>query len=475
MPVYIYNTLTREKEEFKPQNPPDVKMYTCGVTVYDDCHIGHARSLYIFDVIRRYLEYRDFRVHFVRNITDIDDKIIRRSQELNISWEQLVDRYINSYREDLSLLGIQSSLEEERLMEPRATENITDMIEYIKGLVEKGYAYVTDSGVYFSVRKFRHYGRLSRQSIDQMLSGVRIESDESKQDPLDFALWKNSKGNEPSWPSPWGNGRPGWHIECSVMSQKFLNTDTLDIHAGGRDLIFPHHENEIAQSEARTGRPFAKYWIHHGLLTINKQKMAKSLGNFVTIKDFIRRYGSADILKLFFLSTHYSHPIDYNEDKIEDARKQKKSFDDFFDKVTSWSVLKTGIKQSPSARDRARVDNICSRLIQAMDDDFNTPVALACLFDLIDLASSFISLDKEEMFNYIKSQLEIFFVIFGLKVKTISIPEEAKRLLYERAQARKSRDFKKADALRRLIEERFGFLVSDTANSVTITEMSHDN
>jgi cysteinyl-tRNA synthetase len=285
MPIHIYNSLTQKKEEFIPLRPPKVNIYTCGVTVYDDSHIGHARSLYIFDVIRRYLEYRGFKVRLVRNITDIDDKIINRAKELNTDWKELIKKYIDRYYQDLEVLGIEKGDDE-----PRATENISDMIKYIESLINKGYAYVTPSGVYFSVRKFKNYGKLSGQSIDQMLTGVRKEPDETKKDPLDFALWKLSKSDEPSWDSPWRKGRPGWHIECSTMSMKYLKTQTLDIHAGGRDLIFPHHENEIAQAEALTGKPFAKYWIHHGLLTINGQKMAKSLGNFVTIKDFINKY-----------------------------------------------------------------------------------------------------------------------------------------------------------------------------------------
>src|SRR3989338_4347881 len=278
----VYNTLTRKKEEFVPLNPPNVNIYTCGVTVYDESHIGHARSLYIFDVIRRYLEYKGFKVNFVRNITDIDDKIINRANELKIDWKELVKKYITRYYEDLELLGIQKGD-----FEPRATENIDDMIKYIKRLIDKGYAYAANTGVYFSVRKFAGYGKLSGQGIDQMLEGVRKDPDETKEAPIDFALWKISEPDEPFWESPWGKGRPGWHIECSVMSQKFLKQDTLDIHAGGRDLVFPHHENEAAQAEALTGKPFAKYWMHHGLLTINAQKMAKSSGNFVTIKSFM--------------------------------------------------------------------------------------------------------------------------------------------------------------------------------------------
>ena len=266
--IKIYNSLTRKKEEFNSVDGKTVNMYTCGVTVYDDCHIGHARSLYSFDVIRKYLGHKGFKVNFIRNITDVDDKIINRAKELSIEPQELANKYIDSYYEDLDALGVSRAD-----AEPKATENIAEMIKYIEGLIEKGYAYPAENGVYFSVRKFRSYGKLSNQSIDQILEGVRIESDENKKDPLDFALWKRSEKDELSWPSPWGEGRPGWHIECSVMSQKYLKVKTLDIHGGGRDLIFPHHENEVAQSEALSGETFANYWIHHGLLTINKQKI----------------------------------------------------------------------------------------------------------------------------------------------------------------------------------------------------------
>jgi cysteinyl-tRNA synthetase len=466
MSIYVYNTLTRKKEEFKPLNPPEVKIYTCGVTVYDECHIGHARSLYIFDVIRRYLEYKNFKVNFVRNITDIDDKIINRAKELKKDWKELVREYIASYKKDLQSLGIRLGDVDEDGEEPRATKNIPGMIEYIKDLVDKGYAYVTDSGVYFSVRKFRGYGKLSGQSIDQMLTGVRKEPDETKDDPLDFALWKLSKPDEPFWESPWGKGRPGWHIECSVMSQKFLRTDTLDMHAGGRDLIFPHHENEIAQSEAKTGKQFAKYWIHHGLLTINGQKMAKSLGNFITIKDFINQYYDTDILKLFFLSTHYSNPIDYNKEKMEEFKKQKKNFNDFFDSVNNW--LKITPTPVSSKEDKTKIDDICTKFQKAMDDDFNTPVALASLFELIDLASVFISGDKEEAFNYAKSELETFLGIFGIATKPKEeLPPRMVEMMKERREARAKKDFRTADAIRNDIQKIFDYLISDTNGSAT--------
>jgi cysteinyl-tRNA synthetase len=352
--------------------------------------------------------------------------------------------------------------------EPRATENIPEMVKYIESLINKGYAYEAGGDVYFSVRKFKSYGKLSGQSIEQMEKGVRIEPSELKKDSLDFALWKRSKENEPAWDSPWGKGRPGWHIECSVMSQKFLNTQTLDIHAGGRDLIFPHHENEIAQSEAATGELFAKYWIHHGLLTINAQKMAKSLGNFVTIKDFVEKYKEVDLLKLFFLSTHYAHPVDYNEQKIEEAKKQKKTFDDFFDNANYWKV-----NPVPSAKGIKEIDDICQRFERAMDNDFNTPEGLGCLFELVDLASSFVSSDKEDAFKYAKLKLVTFLSIFGIKVKPKKeLPPEALKKASEREKARKVKDFKKADEIREELEKKFGLIVSDTASSFTFKEIN---
>ncbi len=475
MPISIYNSLSRKKEEFIPLKPPQVNIYTCGVTVYDESHIGHARSLYIFDVIRRYLKYRGFNVKFVRNITDIDDKIINRANELKINWKDLVKKYIDRYYEDLEALGIQRGD-----YEPRATENIPDMIKHIEGLINKGFAYVTESGVYFNVRKFKDYGQLSGQGIDQMFSGVRIESDETKQDPLDFALWKKSKPDEPSWESPWSAGRPGWHIECSVMSQKFLKTETLDIHAGGRDLIFPHHENEIAQSEALTDKPFAKYWLHHGLLTINGQKMSKSLGNFITIKEFINKYKYADLLKLFFLSTHYSHPIDYTEEKIEESAKRKDSFDTFFQKASTWKqfwnhwysrpeLVALRNKTKTPFIDKDRVDSISEKFRQAMDDDFNTPQALGHLFELMDLGLGFISSDKEEGFSYIESLLKEFLNLFGISASDYKLSEKDLMLCVEEEVARIKKDYKKSDELRITASSEHNIVISNTAGSATIS------
>jgi cysteinyl-tRNA synthetase len=457
MPIYIYNSLTRKKEELIPLNPPALKIYTCGVTVYDESHIGHARSLYIFDCIRRYLKYRGFDVAFVRNITDIDDKIINRANELKVDWKDLVKKYIDRYYEDLASLGIGKADSE-----PRATENIPEMVKYIAGLIEKGYAYESGGDVYFNVRKLPDYGKLSGQSIEAMESGARIEPNELKIDPLDFALWKRSKEGEPSWDSPWGRGRPGWHIECSVMSQKFLKTDTLDIHAGGRDLIFPHHENEIAQSEALTGKPFAKYWIHHGLLTINAQKMSKSLGNFVTIKDFMTKYKNADLLKLFFLAAHYSHPIDYNAEKIEEARSALERITILMDKIDKMGISRPGVQGIGG------IDEIKSKFIAAMDDDFNTPQALACVFDLVNVTNKNIA--DADFCAAAKITLLELLGILGISLSQekgtgISDAEVAQKI-WERNDARKNKDFALSDKIRKELEE-MGVILEDAKEGTT--------
>ncbi len=465
MPIYIYNSLTRKKEEFLPQNPPEVNIYTCGVTVYDESHLGHARSLYIFDVIRRFLKFRDFRVHFVRNITDIDDKIINRAVQLKVAWQDLIKKYIDRYREDLRLLGI-----ERGDFEPRATENIPEMIKYIEGLIAKGFAYPTDSGVYFSVRKFKDYGKLSGQGIDQMLTGVRKEPDETKDDPLDFALWKSSKPDEPFWDSPWGKGRPGWHIECSVMSQKFLKVDTLDIHAGGRDLIFPHHENETAQAEALTGKPFAKYWLHHGLLTINSQKMSKSLGNFVTIKDFMDKYQDADLLKMFFLSAHYAHPIDYTEEKIEEAKKALERILILLDKsirATPRPIGWDGVRSCASKK-FTEIEELKGRFIAAMEDDFNTPQGLAVLFELVNAANK--NIDDA---GFVSSAVNLLFEIrdtLGLKLQRKpgagDLSAEIEQSIVKRNAARKAGDFKESDRIRKELEAS-GIILEDSKDGKT--------
>ncbi len=457
MPIFIYNSLSRKKEELIPLNYPKVNIYTCGVTVYDDSHIGHARSLYIFDVIRRYLKYRGFDVKFVRNITDVDDKIINRANELKVGWQELVKKYIGRYYEDLDALGI-----EKGDFEPRATENIADMVRYIQILMDKGYAYAAGGDVYFNVRKFPSYGKLSGQSIDQMETGVRIGSSELKHDPLDFALWKKSKEGEPFWDSPWGQGRPGWHIECSVMSQKFLKTDTLDIHAGGRDLIFPHHENEIAQAEALTGKQFAKYWIHHGLLTINGQKMSKSLGNFITIKDFIEKYKDTDILKLFFLSAHYAHPIDYNDKKIEETRQALDRISNFV-----WKAHDVSYSGATISHEIEEIDKIKNEFTKAMDDDFNTPQALSCIFNLVNL--TYKNMNNAVFVKTAEYALGELSTILGLSLTKLQLSNadyEIESKILERNEARKEGNFALADKIRKELEVK-GIILEDTKDGTT--------
>ena len=413
----------------------------------------------------------------MRNITDIDDKIINRANELKIAWKELAAKYIESYNQDLKMLGIKQADHE-----PRATENIPEMVKYIELLINKGYAYEAGGDVYFNVRKFAGYGKLSGQGIDQMEKGVRIEPSELKKDSLDFSLWKRSKENEPAWDSPWGKGRPGWHIECSVMSQKFLKTQTLDIHAGGRDLIFPHHENEIAQAEAAIGKPFAKYWIHHGLLTINAQKMSKSLGNFVTIKDFMAKYKNADLLKLFFLSACYSQPIDYNEKEIERASKALERITIMMGKVEDKVTRSQGSAENRrdlastagghnvTSKDFNEIRETKEKFIKAMDDNFNMPQGLAAVFDLVTLINKNID-DRDFCDNgreTVKELLGIFGIIRMRHVMDITSnayirisDKEIQDKIAQRNKARQDKNFSLADKIRQALEAE-GILLEDT-------------
>jgi len=463
--VKIHNSLNKTKEDFYPLKGKTVKMYTCGVTVYDDCHIGHARSLYTFDVIVRYLKYKGFKVNFVRNITDVDDKIINRAKDLGVETKELADKYIKSYYKDLLSLGIGKAD-----FEPRATENIREMVKYIEKLIKKDYAYVTDSGVYFDISKFKGYGKLSNQSIDQMLEGVRIQIDEKKKNPLDFALWKKSKEGEPSWKSPWGQGRPGWHIECSVMSQKYLKTDTLDIHGGGRDLIFPHHENELTQAEASTGKPFAKYWIHHGLLTINGQKMAKSLGNFVTINEVLSKY-PADILKLFYLQAHYSSSIDFSWEKMEEVKRAYESIDILREKLKK-EYGKVNIAKAIKAG-TGFVSEFKEQFIQSMDDDFNTAQALAVLFEMVNKCNAVFDSNvesKQFILRYALDFMQEIAGIFGLTFLKDELSNKEKKVIEDKIKLRNKyraqKKFKEADTVREELESE-GIILEDTKEGTT--------
>ncbi|MBU1997788.1 MAG: cysteine--tRNA ligase [Candidatus Omnitrophica bacterium] len=445
----IYNSLTREKEEFVPINGNKVNMYSCGVTVYDKCHIGHARSLYIFDVIRRHLKNSGFDVTFVRNITDVDDKIIAKANQLGKKFEDVVEENISLYENDLEMLKVDKAD-----IEPRATHNIDGMKTHIQTLIDKGFAYESDGDVYFKVRKFENYGKLSGQSIEKMLEGVRIEADSKKKDPLDFVLWKRSKEGEPSWPSPWGEGRPGWHIECSVMSMKELGCDTLDIHAGGRDLVFPHHENEIAQSEALTGKPFAKYWIHHGLLKIDGQKMAKSLGNFITVEEALEKYGVDDI-KMFFLSSHYSSEIDFSDKNIEESHKKIQKIKIFLSEASAKTDHVT-----VSSID-AVIEDYRNRFIGTMDDDFNTPKALGVIFEMITEVNKS---SYEQMYvDAAKVIVELCQNTFGLSLnddQAQGLTDAEQMLIDERINARAQKDYKRSDDIRDKLKD-IGIIVED--------------
>ncbi|MEA3278934.1 MAG: cysteine--tRNA ligase, partial [Pseudomonadota bacterium] len=361
--LQIYNSLTRQKEEFVPLEPGKVRMYVCGMTVYDYCHLGHARVMVVFDVVSRYLRERGFDVTYVRNITDIDDKIINRANEKGEAFSDLTERFIQAMHEDSDVLGILPPSEE-----PRATTHMAEIISMVRALIDKGYAYVADNGdVYYSVAKFTGYGRLSGKDPEELRAGARVEIGEAKRDPLDFALWKAAKPGEPAWDSPWGQGRPGWHIECSAMSTSCLGNH-FDIHGGGADLQFPHHENEIAQSEGATGEPFVNLWMHNGFVRVNEEKMSKSLGNFFTVREILRRYRPEEV-RYFILTSQYRSPLNYDDEHLQNARG-------------ALTRLYTALRGLPAAEPMG-AERFRERFHAAMDDDFNTPEALAVLFDLV--------------------------------------------------------------------------------------------
>ncbi|MEW6067199.1 MAG: cysteine--tRNA ligase [Nitrospirota bacterium] len=471
----IYNTLTSKKEEFIPLIPNKVKMYTCGVTVYDYCHIGHARSAIIFDVLTRYLKYKGYDVKYVRNFTDIDDKIINRAKEEGNTWDKIAKKYTEEYYRDMDALGVGRAD-----AEPKATEHIGEILEIVRGLIEKGYAYEVEGDVYFAVEKFPEYGKLSKRNTEEMIAGARVQVDERKKNPLDFALWKRSKEGEPSWESPWGPGRPGWHIECSAMSIKHLG-ESLDIHGGGSDLIFPHHENEIAQSEAFTGNPFARYWVHNGFITVNKEKMSKSLGNFFTIREVLDKFDS-EVIRFFLLSSHYRSPIEFSDEPLREAES---SIDRYYstvirinDFLEGKDTMEEGI--SSAGRDFERlVSPFKEKFEEAMDDDFNTALAIGHIFELIRETNRFLDRkpsrlkDKELLLKarYLFSEAGGILNIFNktpeewnkalMKVKKIGLSEEdIIDKIKERKHARQRKDWVTADIIRKELEEK-GIIIED--------------
>ncbi len=457
MAIKLYNTLTRQKEEFHPLEENKVKMYVCGPTVYNYIHIGNARPAIVFDTVRRYLEFRGYEVQYVSNFTDVDDKLIKAANELGEDVPSIAERFIEAYFEDVSALGCKKAT-----VHPRVTENMDIIIDFISTLIEKDYAYEADGDVYYRTRKFEEYGKLSHQSIDELRLGTRIEVGEKKQDPLDFALWKAAKEGEIYWDSPWGKGRPGWHIECSAMARKYLG-DTIDIHAGGQDLAFPHHENEIAQSEALTGKTFAKYWLHNGYINIDNEKMSKSLGNFVLVHDIIKKH-APQLLRFFILSVHYRHPINYNDEILENTRKGLERLQ------TSYMNLKHRLESSTNLTDHdeewiRKIKDLNETFIREMDDDFNTANAIAVLFDLSKQANLYL-VEKNTSQTVIQAfirEFENLTSVLGLDfAKEELLDEEIEALIQQRIEARKNRDFALADRIRDELKDQ-NIILEDTA------------
>ena len=472
----IYNTLTGKKEEFIPFSKNEVRIYACGVTVYDYCHIGHARSAIVFDVMRKYFHYKGFHVTYVRNFTDIDDKIINRAQKEGIPWDAVAKKYTDEYYTDMDRLGVGRAD-----VEPKATEHIGEIIAIVQKLIEKGFAYEADGSVYYSVDAFPAYGKLSKRDKDEMIAGARIEVDERKKNPLDFALWKKSKEGEPFWESPWGEGRPGWHIECTAMSMKHLG-ESFDIHGGGADLLFPHHENEIAQSEAASGKPFVKYWVHNGFITIDKEKMSKSLGNFFTIREVLDRF-DPEVVRFFLLSTHYRSPIEFSDLLLQEAEASIDKYYTTIMRIQDFVEKKTDDKEALSKAGELFSALLSSFFIgnfqEAMDDDFNTALAIGHIFELVRELNRFLdskpsSLQDRQLVLSAQERLaeagEILH-LFGrtplewyaslMKLKSIALSEtEIHQKIKERRDARLRKDWQLADTIRRELEEK-GIILED--------------
>jgi cysteinyl-tRNA synthetase len=458
----VYNTMTRTKEEFIPINDKEVRMYVCGPTVYNFFHIGNARTFIVFDAIRRYLEYRGYSVKFIQNFTDIDDKMIKKAIDENTTVKNLGDKYISEYYKDADGLNIKRAT-----VNPRATEYIDEIIEFVKDLVDKGYAYEINGDVYFKSKKFNEYGKLSGQNIEDLQAGARINVDERKQDPMDFAIWKNEKPGEPSWESPWGKGRPGWHIECSCMAHKLLG-ETIDIHAGGTDLVFPHHENEIAQSEARNGEPFARYWMHSAFVNVNNQKMSKSLNNFFTAREMLERYES-DVIRFLMLSGHYRTQINFSVELLDSA---KASVERLYNAIGNLENLlnEASVEELKESEKEyiGILDGYRSRYIEKMDDDFNTADAISVLFDLAREINTNVDVNSSKVL--IKYSLELMRELgepLGILQKAMKedLAAEVEQLIEKRQQARKDKNWALSDTIRDDLKAR-GIVLEDTPQGV---------
>lgn len=461
----IYNTLTRKKEEFVPIDKDEVKIYVCGPTVYNYFHIGNARPFVVFDTLRKYMEYRGEKVKFVQNFTDVDDKIINKAKEEQVSANDISEKFIEEYYKDAAALNVTKAT-----VHPKVTENMQEIITFVQALIDKGYAYEIDGDVYYSTRKFDGYGKLSRQNIEDLESGARIEVGEKKQDPLDFALWKARKSDdEIAWESPWGMGRPGWHIECSTMSKKYLG-DTIDIHAGGQDLTFPHHENEVAQSEAHSGKQFANYWMHNGYITIDNEKMSKSKGNFFTVRDILQDY-SGEVMRFFLLSGHYRNPINFSDTLMEQA---KQSLTRMENAKSNLKHLISTCQGDISEQEQQTVDSFAQyrqEFITAMDDDLNTADAISAIFELITAINTAVKDGCSKAFA--EKSLEVLTELAGVlgllqqEVADDGVDSQVQKLVDERQEARKNKDFARADEIRDILKEK-GITLKDTPQGVQI-------
>ena len=457
----IYNTLSRRKEEFKPLEEGKVKMYVCGPTVYNLIHIGNARPMIVFDTVRRYLEYKGYDVNYVSNFTDVDDKIIKKANEEGVSAEEISTRYIAECKKDMEGMNIKPAT-----THPLATQEIGGMIDMIQTLIDKGYAYNKNGTVYYRTRKFEGYGKLSKKNIDDLEAGhrdIKVAGADEKEDPLDFVLWKPKKEGEPYWVSPWSEGRPGWHIECSVMSKKYL-ADEIDIHAGGEDLVFPHHENEIAQSEAANGVPFSKYWMHNAFLNIDNKKMSKSLGNFFTVRDISKEY-DLQVLRFFMLSAHYRNPINFSHDLMESA---KNSLDRIITAVANLTHLMDSAMTDEEQKLVEATKEMYTKFEAAMEDDFNTADAISAVFELVKFANSNSSSENtKEYLEALMKKITTLTDILGLIVvkKEEMLDDEIDALIAERQQARKDRNFARADEIRDLLLSK-GIILEDTREGV---------
>lgn len=461
----LYNSMTRQKEEFVPIKEGHVSMYSCGPTVYNFFHIGNARPFIIFDTLRRYFEYQGMKVKFVQNFTDIDDKMINKANEMGITVKELAETYISEYFTDAQGLGIKKAT-----IHPCATDNIDAIIDIVKKLQENGYAYEVDGDVYFSTKKFKDYGKLSHQPLEDLESGARISVDERKKDPMDFALWKKQKEGEPAWESPWGMGRPGWHIECSAMANKFLG-ETIDIHSGGKDLIFPHHENEIAQSECANGKPFANYWLHNGYINVDNQKMSKSLGNFFTVRDVAKEF-DYEVIRFFMLSAHYRNPINFAKELMEQSKNALgriytclENLEFLFDKGTE------GEPTEAENKDFEEILSYKQEFISAMDDDLNTADAISAIFDIVKAANLKLSDGKfsKAHIRRISDLIKELGGVLGILGKEIKkpIPADVQELIDMRTEARKNKNFAESDRIRDLLLEK-GIILKDTREGVQV-------